>query len=101
MKLYEIHLPELKLSIMHFKMSRSRMNWLPWVVLQASGTRTVSTLWSLVNVSSTILIHEFIILSVDQWFNACTVVRSGDFRVSGRTGLFFGPNQSFLFLSNQ
>ena len=42
-----------------------------------------------------------IIFPIDQWFNACTVVRSGNFRVSGRTGLLFGPNQSSLFFSNQ
>ena len=42
-----------------------------------------------------------IIFSVDQWFNECVVVRSGNVRVSSRTGLSFGPNQGFLFLSNQ
>ena len=42
-----------------------------------------------------------IVLSVHQWFNACTVVRSGNFGVSVRIGLLFGPNQSFLFLSNE
>ena len=41
-----------------------------------------------------------IILSVDQWFNARTMVKNGNFSVSGRTGLLFGPNKSFLFLSN-
>ena len=42
-----------------------------------------------------------VILSVDQWFNAFTVLRSGHFRIFGRTGLLFGPNQSSLFLSTQ
>lgn len=45
-----------------------------------------------------------IILSGGQWFNACTVVSSGDFRVSGRRAIFellFGPNRDFLSLSNQ
>lgn len=42
-----------------------------------------------------------IILSVDPWFNAHTVVTSKHFRVSGRTGLLSGLNQKFLFLSNQ
>ena len=42
-----------------------------------------------------------IILLVDQWFNACTVVKSGNFRVSSRTGLLFDPNRSLLSLSNQ
>ena len=46
-------------------------------------------------------VMKAIILLADQWFNACMVVRSGNFRVSGRTGLLFGSNQSFLFLSNQ
>ena len=36
-----------------------------------------------------------ITVSVDLCFSACPVVRSGNFR----TGLLFGPNQSFLFLS--
>ena len=37
-----------------------------------------------------------IILSVNQRLNACTVVRSRNFRVTSKTGLLFGPNQSFL-----
>ena len=42
-----------------------------------------------------------IILSVNQRFNACTVMRNENFRISHRTELVFGLNQSFLFLSNQ
>ena len=43
-----------------------------------------------------------IILSVYQWFNACTVVKSGNFRVSSRTGLLVGTKQSYFFeKSNQ
>ena len=41
------------------------------------------------------------VLSVNQWFNACTVVRSENFKVSSRIGLLFGLNQSFPFLLNQ
>ena len=47
------------------------------------------------------LFMKAIILSADRGFNACTVVRSRNFQVSSRTGLLFGSNQSFLFLSNQ
>ena len=42
-----------------------------------------------------------IILLVDQWLNACAVVRSENFRISSSTGLSLDPNQSFLFLSDQ
>ena len=42
-----------------------------------------------------------IILLVDQWLIACTMVRTENLRVSGRMGLLFGPNHNFLFLSSQ
>lgn len=53
-----------------------------------------------------IFIHQYwltsaIILSGDQWFNAYAIVSSGNFRISGRTGLLFGPNQTSFFLSKQ
>ena len=57
-KLYKIRLPDLKLSNGHFKMSERSMNRLPWLVLQANGTNEVGSLFSLVNVSQLILIHE-------------------------------------------
>ena len=57
-KLYKIHLPDLKLSNGHFKMSERSMNKLPWLVLQTNGTNEVGSLFSLVNVSQLILIHE-------------------------------------------
>lgn len=38
-------------------------------------------------------------LSVDQWFNICTVVRSGNFRILEMAILLFDPNQNSLFLS--
>ena len=38
-----------------------------------------------------------IIWSVDQWFNVCAVVRSGNFRDSSWTGLSFSLNRSFVF----
>ena len=62
-KLYEIHLPEPEWSIRQFKMSRNNANRLPWVVLQTSGTSEVGIFQSLVNGSSPMLTHEWIILS--------------------------------------
>ena len=41
------------------------------------------------------------VLSVNQWFNACTVVRSENFKVPNSFRLLFGQNQSFFFVSNQ
>lgn len=35
------------------------------------------------------------------WFNACTVVTGGNFRISGKVRLLFDPNKSFVFLSSQ
>lgn len=57
--------------------------------------------FSLINISLQMLIHECYHFSVDQWFDVCVVVRTGNFRVFSRTGLLFGLGQSFLFLSNQ
>ena len=57
-KLYVIHLLDLKWSIKQFNMYRSSTNKLPWIVLQTSGTSEVGTLCSIVNVFSTVLIHE-------------------------------------------
>ena len=42
-----------------------------------------------------------IILLVDQWLIASTMVRIENLRVSGRAELLFSPNQSFFFLSSQ
>ena len=100
-KLYEVHLPNLDWCIRQFKMSRRRISSLSWTVFWTGGTSEVDTFCDLVNVSPQYWFMNAVILSVDQWFNACTVFRSGNFRVVGRTGLLFGPNQSFLFLSKQ
>lgn len=40
---------------------------------------------------------KVIILSVAQRFSACTVLSSGNFRVSGRIELLFSSNQGLLF----
>lgn len=53
-------------------------------------------------VTSLILPHQYwfmntIIFLVDQWFNACTGVNSGNFRISGRARLLIGPSHFFLF----
>ena len=61
----------------------------------------IGTFCGLINVSHQYWFLKAIILSVNQWFNACTVVRSGNFRASSRTGSLFRPNKNFLFLSNQ
>ena len=50
-ELHEMHLPGFKWPIRWFKMSRSSTNWLPWVVLQRSGTSEAVTFCVLVNVS--------------------------------------------------
>lgn len=42
-----------------------------------------------------------ITLSINQLFNACTMIRTGNGGVSTRAGLLFGPNKSFLFLSKK
>ena len=42
-----------------------------------------------------------IILSLDQWFKACAVVKNGNFRASDMTGSSLGPNQKVFFSSNQ
>ena len=39
-----------------------------------------------------------LILSVDELFNAHTVIKILNFRVSSKTELVFGPNQSFIQL---
>ena len=83
-------MPDLELSIRQFKMSRSSTNWLPWFKFWISGTSKVGNFCGLVNVSPPIF-FKVIILLVDQWFITCTVVRSGDFRVSSKTGLLFDP----------
>ena len=44
--------------------------------------------------------YLFIILSIDHWSGVCTVMRSGFFRVSGRTELF-DPNHTFLFFPSK
>ena len=62
-------------------------------MIWTSRASEVGTFCSLVNVSPSILIHEGYLFSVDHWIKACTVVRSGNFRVSSRTGLLFGLNQ--------
>lgn len=46
--------------------------------------------------------HQFwfmnvIILSVEKWFNACTVVKGGNFRVSVRIVLLFSPSPKLSF----
>ena len=38
-----------------------------------------------------------IILSVDHWFNACTIIRNGNLKISHRISLLFNLNQSFVF----
>lgn len=68
-------------------MSGSSKKRLPWVVLQTNGTLEVGTSCSLVDVSKPILTMNTIILSADQWFNACTVVRGRALRFSGGTVL--------------
>ena len=82
-------------------MPRSSTKSLPWVVLWVGGTREAGNFAGLLMFPHQYWFRTAVILSVDQWFNACTVVRIGDLRVSSRTGLLFDPNQSFLFLSNQ
>lgn len=76
-KLCKIHLlGGLNGPIRQFKMSGSSTDRLPLVLLWTSGTSEVGTFLSLVNVPSLILILKAIILSGEQWFNACTVVGS-------------------------
>lgn len=48
-----------------------------------------------------ILVHEHYPFTVDQWFNVCTVVSTGNLKLSGTATLFFGPHLSSLFLSDQ
>ena len=62
------------------------------------GTKEVGTFSGFVNVFPWILIHERYHFVVEQWFNACTVVRSENFRVSYSIMLLFGLKQSLLFL---
>lgn len=75
--------------------SRAR---LPTIVLWTGGTSKVKeTLFAAFLIFS----HQYpimntLVLSVDQWFNACAVGSSGNCRISGQTGLLFGPNQSLL-----
>lgn len=38
-------------------------------------------------------------LLLDQWFNVCTIVRHGNFRILGRARLLLDPRQNSLFLS--
>lgn len=100
-ELYEIYLPDLKRPIQQFKLCRDSVNRLPWVILSTGGTCKVGTVCILVNISPPYWSMNATILSGDQWFNAHAVVRSGNFRVSGRMGLLFGPNQSLFSLPNQ
>ena len=95
------HLPDIEWSLIQLKMSRSSTNRLPWVELQMNGISEegIFTAWLMFH-------HQYcfmsaIILLVDQWLNACAVVRSENFRISSSIGLSLDPNQSFLFLSNQ
>ena len=81
-----------------FRMPRDSMDRLPRIVFWISGASKVGTFCSLLDISPPILVHECYYMSVDRSFNACTCISSGNFRISGRARLLFGPNQSFLFL---
>lgn len=76
------------------------MNKLSWVVLWTSETRKVGKFEVFLMFPNQYWFFYVIILLVDQWFNAGIVVRSGNFEISDRTELLFGPNYSFLFLLN-
>ena len=78
-------------------MSRSGTNRLPWVVVQTSGISEMGTFCGLLNVSPPLLIHEGIVWSVDQRFNAYIVVTNENFIVSSRTEFSFCSNQSFVY----
>lgn len=99
--LYEIHLPNLEWSIRQFKMPRSCINRLSWVVFGQVGQVRWALFAALLMFPHQYWSMNAIIFSVDQWFKACTMVRNENLRVSGRTGLLLGANQSFLFLPNQ
>lgn len=81
-------MPELELSIGPIKMSWSSMNMFLWVVFYISGAGEVGIFCDLVHFPSSTLTT----LSVDQWLNVCTVVNTGEFRISGRTELLFDLN---------
>lgn len=97
-RLNKIHLPKLECSIRWFKVSRSSEDSFSWIVFQAGGASNTDTFCNVINILLIIFwCIRVIILSVDQWFNACTIVSNGNSRVSGRTGLLFGPSQGFFF----
>ena len=96
-KIIEIYFPGLKLSIRQFKMFRSTTNRLLWVVLQISGENEDDTFWGFVNVFSPILNHEYNDFGTRPIVECTYVVRKGNFSVSDRTELLFGPKKNFLF----
>lgn len=77
-------------------MSRDSVNRLPRVVVWTSGTSETGTSHGLI-ISPPILVHEryhFVRgAMIQRMYNS----QDGDFRVSGRTRLLLGLNQSFLF----
>lgn len=71
--------------------------WFPDYILIKWDKQDRHFLWPS-QISPPILVHKHDHFSVEKWFNVCTVVSSGNFRISKRSGLLFGPNPSSLFI---
>lgn len=99
-KLNKIYLPNLKWSIGQFKVLRSSVDRISWIVF-CTGRASKVGLVNIYSVALLIFPHQYwfikAIILLDQWFNACTVVSNGNFRVSSRTGLLFGPTQVYFW----
>lgn len=80
-------------------MKRICTNRFPWDVL---WTGEVGTFNGLINFCHQCWSMNAIILSADQWFDACTVVRSGNFKIfwEGQIVIWFKPEFSFYWADN-
>lgn len=74
------------------------LNSFLWIVLWMGGQVRWTVFVALLVFPHWYSFMNAVSLSVDQLFNACTVVNSKNFRISGRAGLLLGPNQSSLFI---
>lgn len=75
----------------------------PYIVFWTGGTSEADTFSGLINMFPPILAHECYHLSVNQWFNVCTVVSSGNFRFLGGPDCYLSQLRVWiqLFLDSQ
>ena len=82
-------------------MPESEVDRFPRIVFGAGGTSKVATFCGLTGISLLVLVHKAYHF-ISRLMTECLrpMASNGNFRVSGGTGLLFGPSQSSLFLLN-